>query len=105
MFLDLQLLELLHHLLVIAERHVRIQSEHGRLRALILGLAGTPTTCEYGCGRVLLKEVVDVILILVLLSILFERLRFLLYILHTLIEGVLWAHFREFGHLGRVAQW
>ena len=105
MLLDLQLLELLHHLLVVTEGHVRIQSEHGWLRALILGLAGTPTTCEDGRCRILLKEVVDVILVLVLLSILLQRLRLLLYILHTLIEGVLWAHFREFGHLGRVAQW
>jgi hypothetical protein len=103
--LDLQLLELLHHLLVVTEGHVRIQSEHGRLRTLILGLAGTPATCEDGRGRVLLKEVVDVILVLVLLSVLLECLRLLLYILHTLVEGVLWAHFRKLGHLGRVGQW
>lgn len=100
MLLDLQLLELLHHLLVVAEGHVRIQSEHGRLGALILGLADTSTTREDGCGRVLLKEVVDVVLVLVLLSVLLERLRLLLYILHTLVEGVLWAHFRQLGHLG-----
>ena len=72
MLLDLKLLELLHHLLVVAKGHVRIQSEHGWLRTLVLRLlmAGTSTSYENGCGRVLLKEVVYVVLVLVLLSIL-----------------------------------
>ena len=100
--LDLQLLELLHHLLVVAEGHVRIQSEHGWLRPLILRLlmAETPATYEDGGGRVLLKEVVDVVLVLVLLSVLLERLSLLLDVLNTLVEGVLRAHFRELRHLG-----
>ena len=55
---------------------------------------------EDGGGRVLLKEVVDVVLVLVLLSVLLERLSFFLDVLHTLVEGVLRAHFWELGHLG-----
>jgi hypothetical protein len=63
-------------------------------------MAETSTTHEDGCGRVLLKEVVDIVLVLVLLSVLLERLSLFLYILHTLVEGVLRAHFWELGHLG-----
>jgi hypothetical protein len=102
MLLDLYLLELLHHLFVVAEGHIRIQSEHGLLQTLVLGLlmAETSTTYENGCGWVILKKVVDVVLVLVLLSVLLERLSLLFYILHTLVKGVLRTHFWQLGHLG-----
>ena len=90
---------------MVTETHVGVESEHGRLRALILRQTGSPgAPAEYGCGRILLEEVVDVVLILMLLAILLESFGLLLDFLHALVERVQRPHLWEFGLLCRVSE-
>lgn len=87
-------------LVIAAETQVSVQ---GIELLLILGLLGEKVRQLLSkvvvgidsCGRVVLEKVVDIVLILLFNPILLQSLRFLLYVIHSLIKGLLWSHLGE----------
>ena len=94
-----QLLLRMQQLLVAAQTQIRIQ----RVKLLTcpvcsLLLAGHHRVGN-GCGWVVLKEIVDIILILLIDPVLLQSLSLLLYVIDSFVEWFLGTHFRQTGRL------